>query len=104
MITKEEKEKIKSDVERFLKYLLIHPILIENNSVKEFFSEDNREINPNQTLNTNKMSTFIENNEEEGNKEDLQNEEMNKSDNIIIENNSKKEKEIKWFEIIEKED
>ena len=106
MLTKEEKEKIKYDVQRFLKYLLIHPILMENNSVKEFFSEENKEINRNQTLNTNKMKTFIENDDDDDKEDDSSSnkEKMNKSDNLIIENNSQKEKEIEGFEIIEKED
>ena len=107
-LTKEEKLEIKSRTEKFLKYLINHPILIKNKTVSDFFSEKNIEINKNQALKTNKMKTIIENEENEDSDEDLNSsstiDKISKSDNINIENNKlKMEKEFDGFEIIEKD-
>ena len=112
-IKREEKSNIISYVEKFLLHLIKHPILMKNKSVLAFFSEDNTEINRNQTLKTNKMAKFLENDDlqlEDDIKEDLSsyselNIKMNKSDNINISNSDLKiEKKLSEFEIIEKED
>ena len=112
-IKKEEKSYIISNVEKFLLYLIKHPILMKNKSVLYFFSEENTEINRNQKLKTNKMGNFFENdNQQDENdvKEDFfssseLNEKLNKSDNVNInKNNLEIEKKISGFEIIEKED
>ena len=112
-LTKEQKSEIISRAQKFLQYIISHPILIKNKSVSEFFSLENKEINKNQTLKTNKMKTFMENEEKDDDemKEDLSSsssiDKISKSDNITNDNNnSKKEKEKNYdgFEIIEKED
>ena len=112
-IKKEEKSYIISNVEKFLLYLIKHPILMKNKSVLHFFSEENTEINRNQKLKTNKMGKIFEkDNEQDENdvNEDFfssseLNEKLNKSDNVNINNNNLEiEKKISGFEIIEKED
>ena len=113
-LTKEEKSEIKLRAEKFLKYLINHPILIKNKSVSDFFSEENKEINRNQTLKTKKINTIMENeeNEEKDNdeiKEDLSSsssiDRISKIDKINIKkNNLEKGNEIDGFEIIDKDD
>ena len=112
-LTKEQKSEIITRAQKFLQYIISHPILIKNKSVSEFFSLENKEINKNQTLKTNKMKTFMENEEKDDDemKEDLSSsssiDKISKSDNITTDNNnSKKEKEKNYdgFEIIEKDD
>lgn len=95
-ISKEEKEQIKSDTQKFLSHLIHHPILSDNSSVLTFFANSNIEKN----LSSNKINKIKK---EDDDKDDL-NEDIlpvNKSDDIAI---NKKDDLLSEFEVIEKND
>ena len=107
-MTNEEKSEIKEKIEKFLIYIINHPILKECKYVLNFFSNENKSIKRNQTLNTKNMKLLDDDDEEEDDNDDLEsssidNEKINKSDNIK-KVGLKKEIEIDDFEVIEKDD
>ena len=116
-ISDEEKKKIITDVEKFLIYLINHPILVRSNIVSDFFSDKINLLNRKETLNQKQ----INNNLKEDNKNDiikgfidkddtsssqLLKEKMYKSDNINFDNNNNLNKDINLddYEILEKDD
>ena len=102
-ITDEERLKIKSSIEKFLKYIIKHPILIENKFVLNFFYEGKP---MNQNLNINKMKTEDEDDDDDDSGE-LINLNKNKDkdeDNNEKENNGDSGINLDDFEVIEKED
>ena len=102
-ITDEEKLKIKSNIEKFLKYLIKHPILKENEFVLNFFYEGKP---MKQNLNINKMKTEDDDDDEDDSGEVISINKSNDKDN----NNKEKENNndsgfnLDDFEVIEKED
>jgi hypothetical protein len=102
-ITDEERLKIKSNIEKFLKYLIKHPILKENKFVLNFFCEGK---SMNQNLNINKMKTEDEDDDDDDSGEVISVNKSNDKDN----NNKEKENNndsgfnLDDFEVIEKED
>ena len=102
-ITDEERLKIKSNIEKFLKYLIKHPILKENKFVLNFFYEGKP---MNQNLNINKMKTEDEDDDDDDSGE-LINLNKNKDkdeDNNEKDNNGDSGINLDDFEVIEKED
>ena len=99
-ISDEEKKKIVKDVQKFLKYLINHPILSQCDLVSKFFSNKINLINRKVTLNQNNIDGNLSSSP-------IINEKLYKSDNINIEkNNNNLSKDIQFddYEILEKDD
>jgi len=100
-ITDEERSKIKSDIEKFLKYIIKHPILIGNKFALNFFYEG-KSIN--QNLNINKMKTDDDDDDDDDSGESLSLSKNNENNNKEKENNEDSGINVDDFEVIEKDD
>ena len=101
-ITEEERLKIKSDIEKFLKYLIKHPILIENKFALNFFYD----VKPiKQNLDIKKMKTEDEDDDDDDSGDAISiNKNSDKDNNKEKENKGDSGFNIDDFEVIEKED
>lgn len=101
-ITEEERLKIKSSIEKFLKYIIKHPILIENKFVLNFFYEGK---SMNQNLNISKMKTDDEDDDDDDSGELINiNKNKDEDDDKEKENKDSSGINLDDFEVIEKED
>ena len=101
-ITEEERLKIKSNIEKFLKYIIKHPILIENKFVLNFFYEGK---SMNQNLHISKMKTDDEDDDDDDSGELINiNKNKDEDDDKEKENKDSSGINLDDFEVIEKED
>jgi len=100
-ITEEERLKIKSSIEKFLKYIIKHPILIENKFVLNFFYEGK---SMNQNLNISKMKTDDEDDDDDSGELININKNKDEDDDKEKENKDSSGINLDDFEVIEKED
>lgn len=101
-ITEEERLKIKSSIEKFLKYIIKHPILIENKFVLNFFYEGK---SMNQNLNISKMKADDEDDDDDDSGELINiNKNKDEDDDKEKENKDSSGINLDDFEVIEKED
>lgn len=101
-ITEEERLKIKSSIEKFLKYIIKHPILFENKFVLNFFYEGK---SMNKNLNISKMKTDDEDDDDDDSGELINiNKNKDEDDDKEKENKDSSGINLDDFEVIEKED
>ena len=100
-ITDEERSKIKNDIEKFLKYIIKHPILIANKFALNFFYEGK---SMNQNLNINKMKTDDDDDDDDDSGESLSLSKNNENNNKEKEKDEDSGINVDDFEVIEKDD